>query len=163
MAETVALREVVCGAVVVVSLAASYLDWRWRRVPNWLTYSAAGLALGTRLSLGGPAAGAEGAGGMLLAFVLMVFLFAIGVMGGGDVKLSAAMGAWIGVRAVPRAFLFMTLLGAVLSLLMVGMALARRLAAVQTSGGEASAEAGARLTVPYGLAIAGGALLALVW
>jgi len=140
---------------------AAYYDWRWRRIPNWLTYPAAGLALVVRLGLGGRAILAEGAVGMGLAFVVMALLFASGVMGGGDVKLAAATGAWIGIAAVPRALFFMALLGAGLSLLMAGMERVRRPALLRTPEGQAAAPYGP-LTVPYGLAIAGGAVLALV-
>jgi prepilin peptidase CpaA len=78
------------------TLYAGWLDWRTRRIPNWLTVSGfvAGLALnsifggwhGARLSL-------EGAGlalGLLLPFVLLRGL------GAGDWKLMGAVGALMG-------------------------------------------------------------------
>lgn len=75
---------------------AGWLDWRLRRIPNWLTVPSlgAGLAANT-LAWGWPGAKAalEGAGlglALLLPFVLLRGL------GAGDWKLMGALGAWLG-------------------------------------------------------------------
>ncbi len=162
MTEQTILKVVVCGAVCLVGLAAGYNDWRWRRIPNWLTYPAAMLAVVMRWWLGGASAAFDGIIGMAFAFVLMGLLFAGGMMGGGDVKLAAAMGAWVGLATLPRSLFFMAVFGAALSLVMA----ARRLVTDWRSGGrkdKGEEEASMRLTIPYGLAIGAGALVALVW
>ncbi len=162
MTEQTILKVVVCGAVCLVGLAAGYYDWRWRRIPNWLTYPAAMFAVVMRWWLGGATAAFDGITGMAFAFVLMGLLFAGGMMGGGDVKLAAAMGGWVGLATVPRSLFFMALFGAALSLVMA----ARRLVTDWRSGGrkdKGEGEASTRLTIPYGLAIGAGALVALVW
>jgi prepilin peptidase CpaA len=79
-----------------VAISAGWLDWRSRRIPNWLTVPAlaAGIAANALVS-GWPGAKAalEGAGlalGLLLPFVLVRGL------GAGDWKLMGALGAFLG-------------------------------------------------------------------
>ena len=74
-------------------------DVRGRRIPNWLTYS------GSDRGSDGPhrARRVDGTAraawlGMLLAGGIFYLLFLLGGMGGGDVKLMAAVGAWAGTR-----------------------------------------------------------------
>src|SRR5208282_4840033 len=81
---------------VLVALGAGILDWRYRRIPNWLTVSGAvaGVAVNTILyrwpglkaALLGMALGL----GLLLPFVLVRSL------GAGDWKLAGALGACLG-------------------------------------------------------------------
>ncbi|HKN71257.1 MAG TPA: A24 family peptidase, partial [Terriglobales bacterium] len=94
---------------VLVAIGAGVLDWRYRRIPNWLTVSglAAGLAVNTILfrwpglkaALLGTALGL----GLLLPFVLVRSL------GAGDWKLAGALGACLGPRQ-----LFSVLMGTIL-------------------------------------------------
>lgn len=87
----------------VVLVLAGVLDWRTGKVPNWLTYPAilAGFALAMVLGLLQlpPHQGGlwDGLSATLLAFLAgllpMWVIFACGGMGGGDVKLVAAVGA----------------------------------------------------------------------
>lgn len=75
---------------------AAIQDIRSRRIPNWLTLlmAAGGVAqsfLATRtVSPGGSLLGIPAAAAVPLV------LFAIGAVGGGDVKLMAGVGAWMG-------------------------------------------------------------------
>lgn len=71
-------------------------DVRTRRIPNVLTFSAAGLALMFHLATGGWSAVGASVGGWLLGGALFFPMFALRGMGGGDVKLLAAVGAWVG-------------------------------------------------------------------
>jgi prepilin peptidase CpaA len=84
------------GLALVVALWAGWLDWRFRRIPNWLTVSAfaLGLAINGLLSgWGGVLAGLEGAGiGLGLLFIPVV----LRGVGAGDWKLMGALGACLG-------------------------------------------------------------------
>ncbi|HUM05553.1 MAG TPA: A24 family peptidase [Terriglobales bacterium] len=83
---------------VLTAVVAGSLDWRYRRIPNWLTVSglAAGIAVnsaifgwsGLKASWLGAALGL----GILLPFVL------IRALGAGDWKLAGALGACLGPR-----------------------------------------------------------------
>ncbi len=75
---------------------AGYTDWRWRRIPNWLTVP--GLVVG--LAANAFASGWPGARGSLLGvalgLALLLPLVLIRSLGAGDWKLTGALGAFLG-------------------------------------------------------------------
>jgi prepilin peptidase CpaA len=84
---------------------AGWIDWRVRRIPNWLTVS--GLFLGIALHASfagwhGALMSVEGAG---LALVVLLPLVLMRALGAGDWKLMGAVGAFLG----PWMFLFVLL------------------------------------------------------
>jgi prepilin peptidase CpaA len=107
---------------VVVSGIAAYSDLRSGTIPNWLTLSALAVGVtshfGRGLALGGlGAAGTEAlaslAGALLCSLVPGLMFFKNG-MGGGDVKLFAALGAlchpMLGIEAQLYAFVLAALI-----------------------------------------------------
>jgi len=92
LACTVALATL----ALLLALSAGWLDWRLRRIPNWLTVPAlcAGIAANT-LAWGwaGTKAALEGAG---LALALLLPFVLLRGLGAGDWKLMGALGAWLG-------------------------------------------------------------------
>jgi prepilin peptidase CpaA len=103
-------------AVVAVALAAAVCDLRSRRLPNALTFGAAGLALAVQFALEGWHGLALAAAGWALGLGLFVPVFALGGMGAGDVKLLAAFGAWLGPLGVLWTALYGAIAGGVLAL-----------------------------------------------
>ena len=87
--------------------AAAAFDVRARRVPNRLNLALLLVGLGARAVVGGPSGLADGALGAVLGLGLLLLPFSARWIGGGDVKLVAAMGAWLG----PAGVLWATLLG----------------------------------------------------
>ncbi len=81
------------------------------------------------------------------AVVLLLFgaAFAIGAMGGGDVKLIAAVGLWLPPLLLLKMLIVMSLGGGLLTLGAVAIKIMRR--------------AQGRVEVPYGVAISGAALM----
>lgn len=116
-------------------LTASITDVRWRRVYNWTTYPGVLLALGANglasaagFDLEGPwneRLGLVGladslAGGVGCGFVMLVcYVFFAGGVGGGDVKLLAMIGAFLGLRRGFEALLWTFVLGACVAILLV--------------------------------------------
>lgn len=81
---------------IVVLGVATFTDLRSRRIPNWLVLPF--LALGLALSgwFHGWHGIGQSLGGAALGLFIYGVLFWMGGMGAGDVKLAAAIGAWIG-------------------------------------------------------------------
>lgn len=103
-------------ALIAVLLVAVYTDWRWRKIYNWLTLPALGLGLVLNGIFGGLGGLGNGLLGMLIAFLVFLGLFVFGGMGGGDLKLMAAIGAWLGYPDIVVAMLYVAVVGGVLSI-----------------------------------------------
>lgn len=137
------------GALAIALLFAAFTDIKRRQIDNWLNAAialaapafwwASGLALwpdvGIQLGLA------------LTTFVITAGLFAVRMMGGGDVKLLTALALWV----LPADFLFlvivMALLGGVLTIAIAAWRITLR------KQGKAA--------IPYGIAIASAGLLTL--
>lgn len=90
------IHSIAWWPTVIVLGVAVFTDLRSRRIPNWLVLPF--LPLGIAVSAWfhgwhGVAASLEGAAVGVVAFGVLFFM---GGMGAGDVKLCAAIGAWIG-------------------------------------------------------------------
>jgi prepilin peptidase CpaA len=110
LAETMKFLFLVPIAAIVI-----YYDVRYRRIPNIVVLATliAGLAINTALgSWQGTIISLQG---FALAFVPMLMLHLFGAMGAGDVKLSGAVGAVLGVSLVPSALVVIVMMGAVLA------------------------------------------------
>lgn len=168
------------GLVLTVAFAAAF-DVGTRRIPNYVTVGGFAVALVVRMATAG--VGADGLlGGLLgalLAFLLTFPLFMLKGMGGGDVKLLTAAGAFLGPYRTFIALLATALVGGVLAIVvslrhrrlgasLVGTyAVVRGLTLKALSGGEVDAvptlETRGAVTVPYGVAIAIGSVVGLIW
>jgi prepilin peptidase CpaA len=82
--------------VLAIAAAACITDVTTRRIPNVLTFGAAAGALLVRGLLFGMSGVFEASGGWVTGFILLFPLFFVRGLGGGDVKLVAALGAWLG-------------------------------------------------------------------
>lgn len=152
-------------------IAGCVTDVRERRIPNMLVLailaSGAAYALATREPFQGLR---ESAMGVALGFAIWVGFWLAGVMGAGDVKFFAAIGAWLGPAATWRAALAAAIIGGVIAVAALLQARAlgpalRRLGLALSSGtlgilGHSQpGENAPRRHLPYGVALALGALL----
>jgi prepilin peptidase CpaA len=99
--------------------AAAFTDWRVHRIPNYLTVPAAvlGLVYNSFMPSGlGPIWSLVGFG---IGFPLLLLPWLLGGGGMGDVKLLAALGAWLGPRLLLFSFAGSVFFAAVMALSML--------------------------------------------
>ncbi|XLZ70749.1 prepilin peptidase [Massilia sp. SR12] len=181
------LRSAVPALLLALLLAwAVATDVRSRRIPNQLVLAGllAGLALQATVTPGaglfsepfGALGILKGLAGMALGLVLLLPMYALGAMGAGDVKLMAAIGAFLGPLDTLGAGLASVIAGGVLALLVAlfqgslrkvtGNVKVMVLGSVLRglSGGSARIEAPVTATgqLPYAVAIATGTVAYLL-
>ena len=125
-------------------VAAAVGDWRSRTIPNWLNGAIALLAIPFWWSVGlglWPGVALQLALGAAV-FGLFALAFRFGAMGGGDVKMAAALALWLPFAGVVKLIVIMSIAGGVLTLAML---VAHRMA-----------NAAGQPEIPYGIAIAFG-------
>lgn len=96
------------GVLLALLVIAAVTDYRTFKIPNWLTGGGILFAL-VYNSLVRPEFHADwtwAPAGMLLGFIAMVPMYAVRIMGAGDVKLMAMVGAFLGMTGVLHAILF---------------------------------------------------------
>jgi prepilin peptidase CpaA len=156
-------RETVLQIVVLilgVSIFAvvAYGDIRTRRIPNELIVALLALAAFRIALAGDPAAGLYTLAASAALFVATFLLFWRGLLGGGDVKLLVATGFLIGYHDLFQFLFVMSVSGALVALAV----LARDRLRPATMPVPKDQEIPARLTVPYGVAIAAAGILTLL-
>ena len=144
-----AFTQILCVALATLLLVAAVIDVRTFTISNRLNLTVALLAplywLSTSLPLW-PGVGIQLAAGAGV-FVLLAGAFYAGMMGGGDVKLAAALALWFQPASIIKFLVLMSLAGGVLTL---GILAFHRLKRRE-----------GRPEIPYGVAIAFGGLAIL--
>ncbi len=82
--------------VPVGTIYASVIDYRERRVPNWLNGLLATLGIIAQCAYAGWGGLGDALCGLAVGFGMLIVPWAMNGMGAGDVKLMAAIGAWFG-------------------------------------------------------------------
>ncbi|MEL6567521.1 MAG: prepilin peptidase [Pseudomonadota bacterium] len=130
------------------------------KIPNWVNASIAGLGISALAVSGLPLVdmGWHLLIG-LIAFAISFALFSFGVFGGGDAKMIPAVALWMGPVAIVPFLVWTAFIGGGIAL--VGLA-ARYAPLPQTTPSWVTNTLSRGEGVPYGVAIAGGALLAAI-
>lgn len=163
-------------ALGVILAVAVVSDLRSQRIPNVLTYPAWLLFLGWHLLQGGLDGLLFSLAGLGTCLGLMLVPYIMGVMGAGDVKLMAAVGAALGAGGGLWAFLFTSLFGGLYALVVLARDSAAlrtvsqnflRTCKVLTATGRFSYESGERgqglPRLCYAVAIAAGSVASMIW
>ena len=128
------------AALAIALMVAAFTDLRRRQIDNWLNGA---IVLGAPLFWLASGQGLVDVGfhiGIAVAiFAILAVFFAMGAMGGGDVKLLTALALWIDPISFVKLLALMSVLGGLLTLVMVAVHFARK-----RKG---------RVAVPYGIAI----------
>jgi prepilin peptidase CpaA len=166
------------GLLFALVLLAAIYDFRFRRIPNWLTVS--GVAAGFLMNLEVLKVAGLGvaAAGMGLALLVYAPLYLLRGMGAGDVKLMAAIGAIAGPGNWLVIFFATALIGGVLALCLSVMKGRLREVLLSVSvmvfelahlrvpyrtNSMLDVRNQAALRMPHGVSIAIGACLFLLW
>jgi prepilin peptidase CpaA len=155
------LLDFVLFLILLISLVT---DLRRHKIYNSVTLPAVGLGLTWHTGSGGWTGFLFSGEGMLLGFGLLLVPYLLGGMGAGDVKLLAAVGALTGPAFVFSSFLYSSMIGGVIALIII----------IRSSGwkqsllriGHASLKFRSNAVqgaFPYGVAIAIGTLAAYLW
>jgi prepilin peptidase CpaA len=98
-----------------LALAAA-IDLRHRRIPNWLTLAMAVSGLAQSLLPGTHLSPGSAVLGLLTGVGLLIVPFVLQALGGGDVKLLGAVGAWLGPWLTLEVFVVCCVVGMVIVL-----------------------------------------------
>jgi prepilin peptidase CpaA len=97
-------------------LGITYMDVRYRRIPNRLVLIILLSGIGFNTYFGGWHGLTSSLGGAAIAFGIMLLFHLFGTMGAGDVKLFAGIGAVLGSSLVLPTILIVALTGGVLAI-----------------------------------------------
>ena len=136
---------------VFIGLTASVEDLIRREIPNWIPATGVLGGLCAAAGIGGWQGAASSLLGSAIGFAVFLVFYALGGMGGGDVKLMAGFGAVLGSGRMLAASVMIALVGGVFA----AAAMAWHKASKNKNG---TAE---RAYIPYAPAIAVGGWLAL--
>ena len=169
-APTVTTAGSVFGLLVLAGMltVAVYTELKESRIPNWLTLS--GMGMGLLIGyLHGNVVFISSLGGLAIGFGFMFIFYMFNGVGGGDVKLMGAVGTLLGAEMVKLALFYTTFIGAFLAVMIViwrkdfwlRIGQGFRQAMFWRKENKEQVVKLAPVTVPYGIAIATGCLLAL--
>lgn len=163
------LGALICAMIGAVS------DIRAQRIPNWLTYGSLAAGLVVRTCFDSWRGLGQGAAGVLIGGGVFFLFFLVRGLGAGDVKLMAAVGAWLGVSHIALAMVYTAVAGGALAV--TYMLFYRRVGSTVQNVGElvrfhltsgirphpeVNLQDPGAIRVPYGLAIALGTLFLFV-
>lgn len=148
-------------------LCACVSDVRGRRIPNSVAglLATAGIAYSVTASLTPSRALIASFGGLALGLALWLPFYVVHWLGAGDVKLFAAAGAWLGPARTLDGALIGALTGGILAAVWMVVAYGLNAAAAMTIGAPRRIVSGtvdttSRRAIPYGVALAVGAMVA---
>ena len=135
---------------------AAYWDLVSFTIPNSIVIGVAVLYV-PRLILSNldPWAAGHALASAAILFLIGLFLFSRRVLGGGDVKLIAALGLWTGLTHLPRFLVVMAFAGGILAIVAISIVLIGSILRKQSPAGLKSVAAA---RIPYGVAIAAAGL-----
>ncbi len=102
-----------------VALIAAVTDIRARIIPNWLVVTGLVAGFGLNTILYGWQGLGSSALGFGLALLIYVPLFVLRAMGGGDVKLMAAIGCMVGPRNWFEIFIYASVAGGIYAMFLL--------------------------------------------
>lgn len=106
-------------AMIVIACMAAMTDVRTRKIPNMLIATSFIVATVVISIQGGIHATLDGLTAMVLTIAVLLIPFALGILGGGDVKLLGVLALWSGKEGMAYIFFGTSFVGAIMALWMI--------------------------------------------
>lgn len=153
------MLSVITTLFLLLMIIAAAGDVLTRRIPNLLVLLVAALFFPAAWEAGMPPTGIllHAAAGFGLLFAGFIF-FSLGYLGGGDAKLLGTAGLWFGFASLPQFLVLTVFAGGILALGVLAWSAVMFEAQFRQSG-LAERLSWVKPSVPYGFAIAAGAIL----
>jgi prepilin peptidase CpaA len=151
---------------ILVATVAGVLDWRYRRIPNWLTVSGLVAGIAVNLLVAGWPGLKDALLGTLVGLGLLLPFVLIRSLGAGDWKLAGALGACLGPRQLLSVLVGTILVAGVMALgaviwtgrlkrTLINIAhLVGALLSLRMPGSEVSLDDPKSTKIPFGVAMA---------
>jgi prepilin peptidase CpaA len=165
------MQSILIIVLTTLLITAIYMDLRWSRIPNWLTFSTMGVGILIQVWMEGLAGISSSLAGLAVGMGLFLLPYVFKAIGAGDVKLMAAIGSMLGPSGTLSVAVLSVLAGGVYALGAMGYqwglaATSKKLAfatygAFITGGAIRVGDLQLPFKLRYALAIAAGTLLFL--
>jgi prepilin peptidase CpaA len=159
-------KDAVWGLTILLAALAGWMDWRSRRIPNWLTVPGLFVGVAANALVWGWAGAKASLLGAGLGLLLLLPFVLIRSLGAGDWKLVGAVGAFLGPQSLITVLAITILVAGVMAVVLIVVKgrirqtarnLSRMLAAILTlrlPGPEVSLDNPRALKIPFGVAVA---------
>ncbi len=157
------ILPILTAIVFVTTIASCLSDLRAMRIPNLHVLIIIGaFILAYLLSPESFGRWWEPMASFIIVFVVTYIMFAVGMIGGGDAKLAAALALWTGLPGLAAYMFYMAIMGGVLGVL--ALVIRKRKTIFKSPEGSWISEVqSGKNAVPYGIAITFGAWMALLY
>jgi prepilin peptidase CpaA len=102
-----------------LALTAGITDFRYRKIPNWLTYPAIPVAILLHWIIAGSHAALLSLGGAAVGLAVLLPFVLLGGLGGGDWKLTGALAAFFEPRRLVPVLVLTLMINGIMALVLV--------------------------------------------
>jgi prepilin peptidase CpaA len=113
------MRDTLWVLAGIFAAIAGFTDWRWRRIPNWLTVPGLILGIVANAATDGWAGAKTALLGAGLGLALLLPLVMVRSLGAGDWKLTGALGAFLGPQRLIAVLLGTILVAGLMALALI--------------------------------------------
>jgi prepilin peptidase CpaA len=113
------MRDALWVLAGIFAAIAGFTDWRWRRIPNWLTVPGLVLGIAANAATDGWAGAKTAVLGAGLGLALLLPLLMVRSLGAGDWKLTGALGALLGPQRLIAVLLGTILVAGLMALVLI--------------------------------------------
>jgi prepilin peptidase CpaA len=113
------MKPEIIGLTVLLALVAGVMDWRSRRIPNWLTVPGLLVGVAANTLLGGWSGVKGSLLGALLGLGLLLPFVLVRSLGAGDWKLVGALGSFLGPGNLLNVLLIAVLVAGIMAVILI--------------------------------------------